>query len=515
MALAGGSGVRRRQLRPQLVLTNEVGAESSRAPASSPLSQLADKPRGWWQQRRAAPTAPTEADEPPPSRSSMGGRWSLARAAGARGPHYTPCSSSRAKRGQGGGDGDDDGRVLDRRGEMPTSDSLFYAREMGVGLSKREKISTPGSLLQGEGGRGGTKQGRIKPRNKEINISKERKKMRTYTRFPRVRYPHLLGLPHRGSPLCDAYPTYLDKTHILGGAETAMEGRGGGGCVVEGRRESDAQAVDPISAIAGQPIQADLGRETRLGALTPSFSANMNQRRVRTSTPRVIVFIGKVGKCKRKLDNARRDVAAANAASSNTTGVGYPPSLSPSMPSPPPPPSKSSTTCPPPPSRTPIQLPRWCIRLAAHQRANRREPHVVAWRWRRPDTLSGHGANAPRTFVAATTTSRITSTAHHCSLFLLPLSQFLSIFYHPKILDVDVDRSTMSRVAQVLMWHLPPLLLAPSLMVCAPLCSLCCVMLKGMSVVSIPYLLFLIKAFLDSSYCIWRGEGKWCCLASS
>ena len=57
------------------------------------------------------------------------------RVARARGPHDTPCSSSRAKRGQGGGDGDGDGdgRVLVCRGERPTSDSLFYAREMGWG----------------------------------------------------------------------------------------------------------------------------------------------------------------------------------------------------------------------------------------------------------------------------------------------------------------------------------------------------------------------------------------------
>ncbi|PPR07021.1 hypothetical protein CVT26_005216 [Gymnopilus dilepis] len=60
--------------------------------------------------------------------------------------------------------------------------------------------------------------------------------------------------------------------------------------------------------------------------------------------------------------DARYDVAAANAASSNTAGSGYPPSLSLPPPSTSPPSSMSSTTCPPPHSHIPLHPPRWCPR---------------------------------------------------------------------------------------------------------------------------------------------------------
>ena len=64
------------------------------------------------------------------------------------------------------------------------------------------------------------------------------------------------GPPTPWVPHVTATPAHLDETHILVGGR--WENRDGGGRrrkrVVEGRRESGINDVDPVSAFAGPPI---------------------------------------------------------------------------------------------------------------------------------------------------------------------------------------------------------------------------------------------------------------------
>ena len=73
-----------------------------------------------------------------------------------------------------------------------------------------------------------------------------------------------------------------------GGART--EGGGGRGWWREGESGiNDAQAVDPISAFAGQPMEADLGRETASGRVDLLLLSKHES--TSRSTRRVIVFV--------------------------------------------------------------------------------------------------------------------------------------------------------------------------------------------------------------------------------
>ncbi|PPR06413.1 hypothetical protein CVT26_004860, partial [Gymnopilus dilepis] len=138
MAWAAGS---------RLVLTNELGAGSSRAcnpqQATHTRSLVTNQEGGGssdsggggdghCRSRGATSDSLFDAREVEP------GAGDKTRVAEVCYCHHTSCSSSRAKRGQGGWYGSSDGLALAHRRETPTSDSLFYAREMGVWLSKRK-----------------------------------------------------------------------------------------------------------------------------------------------------------------------------------------------------------------------------------------------------------------------------------------------------------------------------------------------------------------------------------------
>ncbi|PPR00242.1 hypothetical protein CVT26_008995 [Gymnopilus dilepis] len=269
-----------------------------------------------------------------------------------------------------------------------------------------------------------------------------------------------------GPPYVTPTPTDFEEAHILVGGRG--ENHDGGGRrrkrVVEGRRESginDAQAVDPVSAFAGQPIQADRRHQTRPCALTPpsqqtrinvAFDATRDLKfelLVRTS----LVFIPPPDPPPSPLSCLR--FPSTSAASSGvhvdswapvmaghpshrethgvtwqrptplrpTTLTKYPLSLSPPSPSPskPPPPSASSTTCPPPPSRMPLHPPRGCRPRLARRWVARRKAHVVTWRLLLPlhapslaSILNSAGANAPRRRLSLAMT--ISRSGFHCCI---------------------------------------------------------------------------------------------------